>query len=274
MIKKLLNKNTANFDKIIIEPEKNSVNLVKVTTNFVGLVNMYTNKSIKGIALNDTDIAKIECFTRDYLFSCFTLNHTGKMQGKKSLTVSSCKCNEFCKKMQHVPGAICEHCFANDQLSIQHSTDNKMQRNANIWGSVIIPEKLLPYVPYEDFRIDSFGEFRNDIDVYNVMQLAKKNPSVKFRIWTKRPDLLQKYSDKYGKPGNCWFIYSSPFINDQNLKIFDLYPCIDSIFTVFDKKYIKEHNIVINCGGLSCVGCTGGKCYSDNPARLINEILK
>ena len=274
MIKSIKNVNTGNNDKIKISFTENRMNLESLTVSFAELINIYNKRWTEGVALDNTDIALLESFIPDYLANCFTLNHTGKMQGKKSLTVSSCKCNEFCQKMQHVPGAICEKCFAENQLSIQHSTDNKMQRNAKVWGSVKIPDSLLPIIPYPDFRIDSFGEFRNDVDVYNVMQLAKKNQQTKIRIWTKRPDLWLRYCDKYGKPANAWILYSSPFINDCNLKILELYPCIDGIFTVYDDQYIAEHNVKINCGGLHCAGCTGGKCYSGNPEKIVNERLK
>ena len=274
MIKNIKNTNKGNTDWITITFDTNRIGLNSLTVHFAEFIKIHAQHYTEGIALTDFDIALMETFAQDYLFKTFTLEHTGKMQGKKSLTISSCKCNEFCLKMQNVSGSICEKCFADDQLTRQPSTDNKMQRNAAVWGTVIIPDEFLPIIPYKDFRIDSFGEFRNDIDVYNVMALAKKNPHCKIRVWTKRPDLLQRYCDKYGKPLNCWFIYSSPFINDQNLRILKLYPCIDAIFTVFDDEYIKEHNININCGGLHCVGCTGGRCYDDNPETIVNERLK
>lgn len=274
MIKNIKSANKGNIDNITITLNENNAKLVSVTVHFAEFIDIYMSAYAKGIVFNSTDTELMKAFAQDYLFKTFTLDHTGKMENKKSLTVSSCKCNEFCKTTRTTHGSICEKCYADAQLTRQPSTDNKMQRNASIWGSRIIPYELLPIIPYDDFRINAFGEFISNIDVANVMNMAKKNPHCKIRVWTKRPVLLQRYCDENVKPSNAWFIYSSPFINDQNLKILDFFPCIDAIFTVFDDEYIKKHNININCGGLKCQGCTGGKCYSCNPEKIVNERLK
>ena len=44
------------------------------------------------------------------------------------------------------------------------------------------------------------------------------------------------------------------------------------VFTVYDKKYLKENkDVVINCGARSCITCQ--KCYTSKE-EVINEIQK
>ena len=50
------------------------------------------------------------------------------------------------------------------------------------------------------------------------------------------------------------------------------YWMVDHLFTVYDKDFIKNNNIEINCGAKSCLGCK--KCYIDNNIFYINEQLK
>ena len=57
---------------------------------------------------------------------------------------------------------------------------------------------------------------------------------------------------KIKKPKNVNIIYSSMFINKQ---VECDYPFVDKIFTVYDKDYIKDNKININCGGRSCLSC-------------------
>ena len=64
-------------------------------------------------------------------------------------------------------------------------------------------------------------------------------------------------------------ILSSPKINEP---VECKYDFVDKIFTVYDKKYIKKHNIEINCGGEQCLTC--GKCYCKSKVKNINEMLK
>ena len=47
---------------------------------------------------------------------------------------------------------------------------------------------------------------------------------------------------------------------------------VDHVFTVYDKKFIEENNIEINCGSRDCLGCQ--LCYHGDTEFYINEKLK
>ena len=54
--------------------------------------------------------------------------------------------------------------------------------------------------------------------------------------------------------------------------MFDKYPFIDKIFTVYNISYIRDNGIEINCGKKKCIECQ--LCYSHNDVKYINEKIK
>lgn len=202
----------------------------------------------------------------------FTMNHTGKMSGMYSLS-TSCTCNEFCKKRSQNAGSVCSHCYAQRQMKMYKTLEKCLIRNTEILTRQIIDEKYLPLINALYFRFESFGDLNNTTQVINYFNICKKNPGVRFALWTKNLWLIEDVIKKgIKKPKNLNVVYSLPNLNDQNDKIFEWYPFVDKVFTVFDKKYIKENDIEINCGAESCLNC--GKCYKKSKVKYINEKLK
>ena len=202
----------------------------------------------------------------------FTMNHTGKMSGMYSLS-TSCTCNEFCKKRSQNTGSVCSHCYAQRQMKMYKTLEKCLIRNTEILTRQIIDEKDLPLINALYFRLEAFGDLNNATQVINYFNLCKKNPEVKFALWTKNLWLIEDViKNGIKKPKNLNIVYSLHNLNEQNDKIFEWYPFVDKVFAVFDKKYIKENGIKINCGAENCLSC--GKCYRKSKAKYINEKLK
>jgi hypothetical protein len=74
------------------------------------------------------------------------------------------------------------------------------------------------------------------------------------------------------KPSNMRIVVSSPMLNKPIELDRKKYWMVDKVFTVYDKKFINEHNVDINCGARNCLGCK--KCYMEDDVFYINEKLK
>lgn len=199
----------------------------------------------------------------------FTTKHNGKMEGMASIS-TSVTTNERCKKNAAIKGSICEKCFAAKQMKVFPTMESPMIRNQEILTSSILPEEILPVVNVLYFRFEAFGDLNNATQVINYFNICKKNPAVKFALWTKNPDYIaQAIKEGHTKPENLNIILSSLFINKERKTKYDF---VDKIFTVYDKPHIEEKKIEINCGARNCFTC--GLCYNKNGVRIINEQLK
>lgn len=199
----------------------------------------------------------------------FTTKHSGKMEGMVSIS-TSVTTNERCAKNAQIKGSICEKCFAAKQMKVYPSMENCMVENQRILTSSILDIELLPYINNLYFRFEAFGDLNNETQVINYFNICKKNPGVKFALWTKNPDYIaQAIKDGYEKPDNLNIILSSLFINKERKT---RYSFVDKIFTVYDPQHIDENNIDINCGAKNCFSC--GLCYNKNGVKIINEKLK
>lgn len=199
----------------------------------------------------------------------FTTKHTGKMEGMVSIS-TSVTTNERCAKNAQIEGSICQKCFAAKQMKIFPSMENPMVENQRILTSSIIDFELLPYINNLYFRFEAFGDLNNETQVINYFNICKKNPGVKFALWTKNPDYIQKALEMgHDKPENLNIILSSLFINKERK---NPYSFVDKVFTVYDPAYIEENSVSINCGARNCFSC--GLCYNKNGVKIINERLK
>ena len=199
----------------------------------------------------------------------FTTKHTGKMEGMVSIS-TSVTTNERCAKNAQIKGSICEKCFAAKQMKIFPSMENPMVENQRILTSSVLDMDILPYINNLYFRFESFGDLNNEIQVINYFNICKKNPGVKFALWTKNPDYIQKALDMgHDKPENLNIVLSSLFINQERKNPFSF---VDKVFTVYDNAYIEENGVGINCGARNCFSC--GLCYNKNGVKIINERLK
>lgn len=199
----------------------------------------------------------------------FTTKHNGKMSGMVSISTSVLK-NERCAKNAQIKGSICEKCFAAKQMQVFPSMEKPMIENQRILTSEILPTEKLPTINNLYFRFEAFGDLNNAIQVVNYFNICKKNPRVKFALWTKNPDFIaQAIKSGHEKPDNLNIILSSLFINKERKNPF---PFVDKVFTVYDPQHIKRNNVEINCGAKNCFSC--GLCYEKNDVAIINEKLK
>ena len=203
----------------------------------------------------------------------YTLNHKGKMTGMMSLS-TSCTCNTYCKKRSENKETVCSHCYAQRQMLIYKNLEKCLIKNTEILTKKVLEDYELPIINALYFRLEAFGDLNNTTQVINYFNLCKKNPGVRFALWTKNLWLIDSviHHDHINKPKNLNIIYSSPFLNESNENIFVLYPFIDKVFTVYEKEFIKKNDIKINCGAKNCLTCA--KCYKKNKLKYINEKLK
>lgn len=201
----------------------------------------------------------------------FTLNHTGKMDGMVSIS-TSVKENKNCQSRAKVENSICSKCFAAAMINRYPALEKCLSENTRILTSEIIPVEKWPLLNVAFFRFESFGDLNNETQVHNYFNLCKRNPHVRFALWTKNPFFIYA-AIKAGnaKPENLIIIASSPMINDVCDAYLKAYPFIDKIFTVYDKETAKTVNI--NCGARHCLSCL--RCYTKTDSvEYVNEILK
>ena len=199
----------------------------------------------------------------------FTTAHTGKMSGMVSIS-TAVTTNARCAKNAKIPGSICEKCFASRQMKIFPSMEKPLARNQEILTREILPPEKLPILNCMYFRFEAFGDLNNSAQVINYFNLCRKNPCVRFALWTKNPDYIaQAIRDGHTKPDNLQIVLSSLFINVERRTRYDF---VDKIFTVYDRQHIQDNDTEINCGARNCFSC--GLCYNKNGVRQIREQLK
>lgn len=213
------------------------------------------------------------------LVSCLwiVVHNANKLEGICSIS-SSVHDNCFCKAWRKIKDCICSHCYAHNQQSYQTGLKEHNILNGIILRNILIPVKFFKalMIIYPYLRIESFGDVANVIQARNYIRIIKAFPKKRCAIWTKNYNVWYQAFEIEGKPENTTFVVSSPYMNKpasipENLKKY-----VDHIFTVYDKKYAKEHNIEINCGGRKCLECIRKhtNCYYRNTVYFINELLK
>lgn len=202
-----------------------------------------------------------------------TTKHTGKMEGMLSLSTNMLL-NAFCKAHRNTPGAICQHCYANNLLTFRPSMQKPYTFNTYLLKNCILPLEILPVINANIFRFESFGDLDNVNQAINYINICKVNPNTTFALWTKNPIIMKRALKIVDKPENLIIIYSSLYINDRTngLKMMKIYPWIDKVFTVYDEETIESKGIEINCGPRHCLSCQ--RCYSKSTEKFINEKLK
>jgi len=195
---------------------------------------------------------------------------SGKMAGIPSIS-TSVLCNPICNARRANGDSICAHCFAAATLSRYSKANEHAERNAAILTSRILDKSILPVFGNVRFvRIESFGDVANVTQAVNYAHIAQVNPGVIFGWWSKNIWLIEKAFDSIGgKPENIILIESSEKVNVEKEPSS---PYVDKVFTVYDKKFIKENAVEINCGARSCVSCQ--RCYTKGTETRVHEILK
>lgn len=204
-------------------------------------------------------------------------NHTGKMEGIKSIS-TSVVLNKFCQEQQKHKDSICSKCYAENMAAMYKGLAERLARNTKTLTSKILPDEELPVIKDEIFRFESFGDLNDDVQLTNYMNIVKKNPGTRFTLWTKRYGLVAEYFETHDVPENFTLILSSMIINhkmsvDFLKKSGKFAKGQLKTFTVYDKIYIDRHpELVINCGSRACNKCR--QCYLKNTVEDISEVLK
>lgn len=202
-------------------------------------------------------------------------NLTAKMEGIPAIS-TNCTCNKRCMERAKNPNSICSKCFATATVKRYNALAEHLTANTELLTSRILDDDELPRMGFNVgmLRFEAFGDLINIEQAINYLNIARINAHVHCAIWTKNPDILQKAVNAVGKPNNLVCVYSSPILNSpvKFETISRRYPCIDKVFTVYDKKTIAEKNLNVNCGGRSCKAC--GRCYFDLDTKEIIEQLK
>ena len=193
-------------------------------------------------------------------------NMSGKMAGIPSISTSVLE-NPICQKRREQKDSICSKCFAASTAARYSSLAKNLASNLELLTGEILPAETLPrFIPElaNIVRFESFGDLANVNQAINYLNIARINPDVRFALWTKNIGFLAKAVEMAGKPENIRIIYSSPIINQaiDVEKTQRAFPCIDAVFTVYDKKHVAANGIDINCGAKSCITCRN--CY-DRP---------
>lgn len=197
----------------------------------------------------------------------YTTNHTAKMEGVISLS-TDINSNPICQGRRKIEGSICSLCFSAkmwDDKNGQYRKVNKaFKTNTEILCNKILKDEEIPCIDYKAFplfRFEAFADLQSVTQVINYFKIARKNPKVRFALWTKNPGFISKALVLVDVPNNLQIVLSSMGLNTPSNG--NRFPFVNKVFTVYDNETIEKENISINCGARSCKGCQ--ICYNPNP---------
>ena len=199
--------------------------------------------------------------------------HSGKMKGINSIG-TSCANNPHCIARQKNRESVCSKCYADTYMKMRKALKEHLEENAKILTTRLLEGNEIPVTNARVFRFESFGDLYNATHLQNYLLICERNPFTNFALWTKNTWILDEvFNDmETQKPKNLSIIVSSPLLNKPMSLDREKFWFVDHIFTVFDKKFIKENNVNINCGSNNCLGC--GNCYYVDTDFYVNEQLK
>lgn len=167
--------------------------------------------------------------------------------------------------------SICGGCFAAACQKQYTGLAKNMADNSAVLQKREIPVEEWPLINDMTFRMESFGDAANVVQVLNYFNFARRNPRTTFTVWTKNPDLYAAAIERAGKPANLIIILSSVMINRRADA--SRWPFVDKVFTVYaDEDAARAAGVKINCGGRKCLTCM--RCYKHGGTKFVNELLK
>lgn len=198
----------------------------------------------------------------------FNSNMSGKMAGITCLS-TSVLCNPFCAARREKAGCICSKCYAASTCSRYSALEKNMQRNSELLTATLYDIDQLPVINAQIFRFEAFGDLINATQCRNYFRIAKRNPGVRFALWTKNPGIVQQAINAgENKPDNLVILLSSATIGQRcDASCWDF---VDKTFTVYAKDQLGDEHI--NCGSRACLTCQ--KCYRKDTTDDIRERLK
>ena len=200
-------------------------------------------------------------------------NHTGKMEGINSIG-TSCVDNPFCIKRRENGDSVCSKCYAATYMKMRPALKERLKGNFEILTTHLLKDREIPVTNSHLFRFESFGDLYNTTQLANYVLICERNPFTQFGLWTKNTWVLDDLFNKNGikKPDNLSIVVSSPLLNKQMELDREKLWFVDHVFTVYDKNFIEDNNVNINCGAKSCLKCQ--LCYHKNTEFYISEKLK
>lgn len=220
---------------------------------------------------------------QEIIFDHCCTNHNAKMSGMISFS-TYVRMNIYCIARRKKGCSVCAHCFAARQTKTYKDQALKLARahiiaTCCVWDINDIPINMIVSGGYKYFRLESFGDINNTIQVnnYNTLAIALKAVNIRVTLWTKNPGIIQKaINDGMSLSDNLTIGLSSLKLNTPEIERAKKYSFVKFVFTVFDHEYAETHNININCGGKHCLSCLN--CYltaaTSNELIIINELLK
>lgn len=200
-------------------------------------------------------------------------DHSGKMKGINSIG-TSCAENPFCIERRKNGDSVCSHCYAATYMKMRKSLQQHLAENANILTTRLLKTNEIPVTNAQVFRFESFGDLYNTTHLANYVLICERNPFTKFGLWTKNTWVLDELFNKNGvkKPDNLSIVVSSPLLNTEMNLDREKFWFVDHLFTVYDKKFIADNNVNVNCGANNCLGCQ--LCYHKGTDFYVREKLK
>lgn len=198
----------------------------------------------------------------------FNKNMSGKMEGITCLSTSNL-CNPFCAARKQNPNSICSKCFADGTCKRYSALNQNMARNTEILTARLFDISELPVINAQIFRFESFGDLVNATQCMNYFRICKRNPGVRFALWTKNPNFVQQAINAgESKPDNLVILLSSHIIGERADA--SRWSFVDKTFTVYKKDQLGDAHI--NCGSRECMMCQ--RCYRKETETDIRERLK
>ena len=199
--------------------------------------------------------------------------HSGKMKGINSIS-TSCANNPNCIARRQNGESVCFKCYAATYMKMRSNLQRRLEYNAVMLSTKIIADEELPIIADSVFRFESFGDLYNAIHLQNYVNICKKNPNTNFALYTKNTWILDEVFNEIGiaKPDNLSIVVSSPLLNKPIELDKEKFWFVNHIFTVYDKNFITENNVDINCGARNCFGCQ--ICYHTDSEFYVSEKLK
>lgn len=199
--------------------------------------------------------------------------HSGKMQGISSIG-TSCANNPHCIARRQNGESVCSKCYASTYMKMRHALKERLEDNAKLLSTRLLQADEVPIINDPIFRFESFGDLYNATHLENFLLICNANPNTKFALYTKNIWILDEVFNVKGiaKPENLSVVVSSPLLNKHIELDMNKYWFVDHVFTVYDKKFIADNDVNINCGAKSCFGCQ--LCYHTNTNFYVSEKLK
>lgn len=190
---------------------------------------------------------------------------------------------------------VCVFCYANKQQEYQKGTKSKLSKN----GEFLSVERKISELPtpcpnevngMKPFRFEALGDLHNVDHAVNYIKMCMRNMDADCAWWSKNADFVwQAVLKMGGKPKNCQFILSSPYVNTPDRKTYDKYNkmcrdkfgynLFDKLMTIWTENIAHRYAIEFNCcgsGGMKdrkCKNCLN--CYkSVDYNEFVNELLR